>query len=129
MPALLQWYQEDGILIAICIGKMAIEERTEVFEQVSAHLDAAAHPIHVILDWRFADSANLDGVASDTIQALTHRNIGQIAVVGLSPALHSWIDTFATVYGVRYFACDSVKDAGDYLESIGYDAKKCRRTA
>src|SRR4051812_35169784 len=118
MPALLHWYQEDTILIAICIGKMAIQERTAVFEQVSTHLDAAAHPVHLILDWRFADSANLDGVASDTIQALTHRNIGQIAIVGLSPALNTWIDAFATVYGVRYFACDSVKDAGEYLESL-----------
>jgi hypothetical protein len=115
----LHWYKDDAILIAVCIGKMALAERTALFEDIRTRLDAASHPIHLILDWRYADSANLDGVASATIQAITHPNLDQVAVVGLSPALHTWIDTFATVYGVQYLACDNVKDAAEYLESLG----------
>ena len=119
MPALLHWYKDDAILIAVCIGKMALEECTALFEDAKTYLDPAAHPLHLILDWRYADSANLDGVATATIQAITHPNLDQIAIVGLSPSLHSWIDTFATVYGVQYLVCDNVKDAADYLESLG----------
>ncbi len=116
MPALMHWYREDAILVAVCIGTMMREDRTALFSQVSTYLDAAVHPLHVVIDWRFVDCPYIDGISQETLKTFTHPNLGQVAVVGMSRALQTWLDVLGTVYGVQYFACDNVKDAVDFLE-------------
>src|SRR5687768_5286284 len=120
MAFAMYWYEVDSILIAECSGYLRIDVQAELFSWVAAQFDGAAHTIDLILEWRDSDTRSFaDGIAASTLGALKHPKMGRIAIVGMTPALHQWIDVFATVYGVKYIVCESVADAARELPEAG----------
>jgi hypothetical protein len=120
MAFAMYWYELDSILIAECAGYLRIDVQAELFDWIAAQLDGAAHKVDLILEWRGADARSFcDGIAASTLGALKHPNMGQVAIVGMTPALHEWIDVFATIYGVKYVACQTVIEAARVLHEPG----------
>jgi hypothetical protein len=119
MPVTVQWYVEDTILIVEYVARVTIDERQAGSARMLAYFQAADHPIHVIGDWRRAGQwPAAAGVTSQSMNALSHKNMGWLAVVGMSPTLENWVEVLSQLYSVRYLVAGNVEEAAGLLHAL-----------
>jgi hypothetical protein len=119
MPVMVRWYEENAILLVEYVAPVMIEERQAGSMKMIAYFDSANRPIHVIGDWRRArDWPSMAGVTSQSLEAMSHKNMGRLAVLGISPILENWVEVLAQLSGMQYLVADSVEDAARQLRAL-----------
>ncbi len=119
MPVSVRWLSENKILMVEYTAPFTIEARRAASAQMIAYFDAASRPVHIIGDWRRAGEwPATAGVSAESLDALSHQNMGWLAVVGMSDTLENWISVFAQLSGLHYFVVSSVEEAARKLRSL-----------
>ncbi len=119
MPVTVKWYLENEILIVEYVANVGIRERQAADEQLLAYFEAATRPIHIIGDWqRAGEWPAAAGVTSQSLDAFGHRNMGWLAVVGMSQTLENWIEVLAQLSGFRYLVASNVEEAARQLRAL-----------
>jgi hypothetical protein len=116
MPISLRWLEQGAILLMECTGRLESQELEAVTDPVIDYLDSVNRTVHIISDWRTAESYPIRYSALDDIARMfRHKNMGYWAILGLNPTLAFWAEVLNRITGLRYRAFNAPEEAAQFL--------------
>ncbi len=112
MPVMLQWAENETVLVVQLSGRLTATELNMMSRGLLEKLSTTEQSIYLLID--FEDVVfypSLKDFTANAIQALSHPQLGWIAIIGMNAILRLWIGLLRRSAPIRFQAVDS-GDAG-----------------
>lgn len=116
MPNEITWLQEPHVILSRVHGVLAVEELLAAVPDIQQRLDAAAHPVHLVVDvselTSFPTSIHL---LKRAMPFGSHPNMGWMVVYGASSLATTFAQIVMRITMQRYRMFDTREDALAFL--------------